>query len=118
MKLGFDDSEEEKTAPKAFVPHMFANKNKEDLKRVAENNQNDQEESNKRRKLNDPLDVYRYNPKSKNLAASENRVPANTQFGISNSDNQVRLKESRGLVELMKACLDRERMTAITNILQ
>jgi hypothetical protein len=41
----------------------------------------------------------------------------NTQFGISNTDNAVKVNKNKGLVELMKACLAKERILSLTKIL-
>ena len=78
-------------------------------------NESPQKESNNQRmKIEQPsnLDGYKYEPGKK---TEEPKEP--TQFGISNYDNAVKMNQSKGLVELMKECLDKDGMAFMTKAL-
>ena len=72
------------------------------------------ETKNQRMKIEEPgaLDRYKYEPGKR---VEELKEP--TQFGISNYDNAVKMNQSKGLVELMKECLDRDGMAFMTKAL-
>ena len=44
-------------------------------------------------------------------------MPKNTKFGISNSDLTQKLDKGKGLVQLMKECLEKEEMSTLVAIL-
>ena len=55
------------------------------------------------------------NPTTENI--SSERVPKTTQFGISNFDNHIKVEKNKSFVEMLKATLDKEKMSVMTKIL-